>query len=179
VSVVLSSEERLRKSDLGRKMLAERRQEVPSALGPLLLMIFGDKTAGEYHEIASKLPVGSDGITQLLKLGWIEVVPALRATKSATLPQASKSTSSIASAMTDSSPTQEDSTRYQALYPVFVQAVADLGFRGVMLQMKLERSMTVRELLEIQLDLEKAILKAKGESARAGFSALVASSERR
>jgi hypothetical protein len=178
VGVILATQERLRKSELGRKMLAEHRRDIPTALGPLLLMIFGDKTTTEYREIASKLPAGADGITQLLKHGWIEVIPKSGAAKAVVLTETSKSTStsSAVAAATDSLPTQEASARHRLLYPVFVQAVADLGFRGVMMQMKVERAMTAQALLELQPEMEKAILKAKGESARAGFSALVANS---
>jgi hypothetical protein len=48
--------------------------------------------------------------------------------------------------------------------------VADLGLRGVMLQMKVERAMSASELLALRESVEAAIAKSKGEPARQEFS---------
>jgi hypothetical protein len=56
------------------------------------------------------------------------------------------------------------------LYPEFVRAVADLGLRGVMLQMKVERAMSAKELLALRDAVEAALGKSKGDAVRIEFS---------
>lgn len=67
--------DRIQKSAAGRAAVAERSQDLPGQLRTLLLMIYGDKTAAEYAEIASRLPAGAEGLRQLFTLGLVELVP--------------------------------------------------------------------------------------------------------
>ena len=66
--------------------------------------------------------------------------------------------------------TVDEAAQQRLLYPEFVRAVADLGLRGVMLQMKVERAMSAKELLALREAVETALGKSKGDGARIEFS---------
>ena len=169
--------DRIQKSANGRAALAGRSQDLPGPLRTLLLMVYGDKTAGEYSEIASRLPAGRDGFQQLITLGLIEVVPTLagmggRAPSAAPAPAPEEV---LNEPMADVTPvtathTVDEAAQQRLLYPEFVRAVADLGLRGVMLQMKVERAMSAKELLALREAVETALGKSKGDGARIEFS---------
>jgi len=169
--------DRIQKSASGRAALAGRSQELPGPLRTLLLMIYGDKTAAEYSEIASRLPAGRDGFQQLITLGLIEVVPTL-AGIGGRAPSATPSPAPeevLHEPMADVAPvtathTVDEAAQQRLLYPEFVRAVADLGLRGVMLQMKVERAMSAKELLALRDAVEAALGKSKGDAARIEFS---------
>ena len=169
--------DRIQKSASGRAALAGRSQELPGPLRTLLLMIYGDKTAAEYSEIASRLPAGRDGFQQLITLGLVEVVPTLAGiggrAPSATRAPAPEEV--LHEPMADVAPvtathTVDEAAQQRLLYPEFVRAVADLGLRGVMLQMKVERAMSAKELLALRDAVEAALGKSKGDAARIEFS---------
>ena len=169
--------DRIQKSASGRAALAGRSQELPGPLRTLLLMIYGDKTAAEYSEIASRLPAGRDGFQQLITLGLIEVVPTLAGiggrTPAATPAPAPEE--ALYEPMADVAPvaathTVDEAAQQRLLYPEFVRAVADLGLRGVMLQMKVERAMSAKELLALRDAVEAALGKSKGDAVRIEFS---------
>ncbi len=142
-------------------------------------MIYGDKTAAEYAEIASRLPAGRDGFQKLIELGMVEAIPSLNdisGRSAGTTPGAAQPVNVPLSApMSDVSElvathTVDEASQQRLLYPEFVRAVADLGLRGVMLQMKVERAMSAQELLALRDQVEAAIAKSKGEPARQEFS---------
>ncbi len=170
--------DRIQKSASGRAALAGRSQELPGPLRTLLLMIYGDKTAAEYSEIASRLPAGRDGFQQLITLGLIEVVPTLAGVSgraSASPAPAAGAEEVLHEPMADVAPvtathTVDEAAQQRLLYPEFVRAVADLGLRGVMLQMKVERAMSAKELLALRDAVEAALGKSKGDAARIEFS---------
>jgi hypothetical protein len=168
--------DRIHKSTKGHTALASRSMELPAPLRTLLLMIYGDKTAAQYFELASRLPVGREGFQQLLDIGLIEVVPTLGSI--AGLAQAGQPASRepLSAPMSDvvalkATHTLDEAAQQKLLYPEFVRAVADLGLRGFMLQMKVERAMSATELLALRAQVEAALGKSKGESARLEFSA--------
>ena len=66
--------------------------------------------------------------------------------------------------------TLDEAAQQKLLYPEFVRAVADLGLRGMMLQMKVERAMSAADLLALRDQVEAAVAKSKGEPARQAFS---------
>ena len=169
--------DRIQKSASGRAALAGRSQELPGPLRTLLLMIYGDKTAAEYSEIASRLPAGRDGFQQLITLGLVEVVPTLAGIggRAPSAPPAPAPEEVLHEPMADVAPvtathTVDEAAQQRLLYPEFVRAVADLGLRGVMLQMKVERAMSAKELLALRDAVEAALGKSKGDAVRIEFS---------
>jgi hypothetical protein len=139
-------------------------------------MIYGDKTAAEYSEVASRLPAGRAGLKQLIEMGMIETiaspVPSASAGNAA---GAAKNEAALVAPQSDvvemaATHTVDEAALQRLLYPEFVRAVADLGLRAVMLQMKVERAMSARELLALREAVEAAIAKAKGEPARQEFA---------
>ena len=182
----------IRKSALGRAALAGRAAELTAPLRTLLLMIYGDKTAAEYSQLASQLPVGRDGLARLAELGLIEVLVAGGASvtaqvlpASATAPQAapvaapsaafSRGATPLSAPMADvvelkATHTIDEAAQQKLLYPEFVRAVSELGLRSVLLLLKVERAMSAKELLALREQVESAIGKSKGEQARQEFS---------
>lgn len=167
--------DRIQKSAAGRAALAGRNSELTPQLRTLLLMIFGDKTAAECSEIASKLPAGREGFQQLIAMGLVEVVSTLGEISGRAAASAPSAPEPLNAPMADSAPVNathsaDEAAMQRVLYPEFVRAVADVGFRGVMLQMKVERAMSAKELLLLREQVEAALAKAKGESARIEFA---------
>jgi len=181
----------IRKSALGRTALTGRSGELTAPLRTLLLMIYGDKTAAEYSQLASQLPVGRDGLARLAELGLIEVVvadgsvtaqlPPAAAVASQVVPVAASSAAFTRGATPLSAPmadvvelkathTVDEAAQQKLLYPEFVRAVSELGLRSVLLLLKVERAMSAKELLALREQVESAIAKSKGEQARQEFS---------
>ena len=166
--------DRMHKSDYGRTALAERGHNLPAPLRTLLLMVYGDKTVAQYTELASRLPAGREGFQQLIDMGLVEVVPTLGSI--AGLPQAAPPATNepliAPMAVTEfiSTHTPDEAAQQKLLYPEFVRAVADLGLRGMILQIKVERAMSATELLALREQVETAIRKSKGDAARLEFS---------
>ena len=167
--------DKIQKSDAGRTALADRSADLPAPLRTLLLMVYGDKTAAEYSQLASQLPVGRDGLTKLAEMGLVEVVvagasaPTLR-----TSPIFARGAAPLSAPMADVSTLQATHTLDEAalqklLYPEFVRAVSNLGLRGVLLVLKVERAMSAKELLALREPVEAAIARSKGEPARQEF----------
>jgi hypothetical protein len=165
--------DRVSKSALGRAALAGRSQDLSPALRTLLLMIYGDKTASEYSEMASRLPAGRDGFQRLTELGMIEVI-ASGEPAAAVAPPAAPSGPLLAPQADvvemKATHTTDEAALQRLLYPEFARTAGDLGFRGMMLQMKVERAMSAADLLALREQIEAAVLKSKGEPARAVFS---------
>lgn len=170
--------DRIQKSALGRAALAGRSHDLPSHLRTLLLMVYGDKTAAEYAEIASRLPAGREGFQQLIELGMVEVMPSLNAIAGRAqndAPPTPANNEALSAPMADvvalkATHTVDEAAQQKLLYPEFVRAVADLGLRGVMLQMKVERAMSASDLLALREQVEVAVGKSKGEQARQEFT---------
>ncbi len=165
----------IRKSAAGRAALASRGPELTAPLRTLLLMIYGDKTAAEYSEIASRLPAGRAGLQQLIERGLVEVIEPAKATPSSSGASTTKSEGTLVAPLSDveqmaATHTVDEATQQRLLYPEFVRAVSDLGLRAVMLQMKVERAMSAKELLALRGDVEAAIARSKGEPARQEFA---------
>ena len=166
--------DRIQKSANGRAALSGRSVDLPAPLRTLLLMIYGDKTAAEYSQLGSQLPVGRDGLARLAELGLVEIVPTdgVAAPSPAAKPPPS---ASLAAPIADVAAIQSTHTVNEAalqklLYPEFVRAVSDLGLRSVMLLLKVERAMSATDLIALREQVETAIAKSKGEPARQEFS---------
>jgi hypothetical protein len=168
----MQPEDRIQKSASGRAALAGRSADLPAPLRTLLLMVYGDKTVAQYAELASRLPVGRDGVQRLTEMGLVEVVPKLDAM--AILPQAAQPTAASAPLVdvveSKSTHTLDEAAQLKLIYPEFIQAVSDIGLRGVLLQMSVERAVSAKDLLALRDQVEAALVKSKGEAARQAFS---------
>ncbi len=164
--------DRVSKSALGRTALAGRSQDLSPALRTLLLMIYGDKTAAEYSEMASRLPAGRDGFQRLIELEMIEVISSGEAAAAPPPPAPSGPLLVPQADVVEMKATHtiDEAALQRLLYPEFARTVGELGFRGMMLQMKVERAMSAKELLALRDQVEAAVLKSKGEPARLEFS---------
>ncbi len=166
--------DRVSKSALGRAALAGRSQDLSAALRTLLLMIYGDKTAAEYSEMASRLPAGRDGFQRLVELGMIEAITSGEPAPAIAPPTPAPSGPLLAPqadvVAMEATHTVDQAALQRLLYPEFARTAGDLGFRGMMLQMKVERAMSASDLLALREQIEAAVLKSKGEPARAEFS---------
>ena len=165
----------MRKSVAGRAALAGRSLDLSQPLRTLLLTVYSDKTAAEYSEIASRLPAGREGFQRLIELGLVETVtegdPALaaaaRAPPTSSAPLLAPQAEVVAMKATH---TVDEAALQLLLYPEFVRTVGDLGFRGMLLQLKVEKAMSAKELLALREQVEVAVGKSKGEPARLQFS---------
>lgn len=180
--------DKIQKSSAGRTALAGRSLDLPAPLRTLLLMVYGDKTAAEYSQLASQLPVGREGLARLAEMGLIEVVvaegavsPKAAVAAGATAPALSpapifaRGAAPLSAPMADVSILQATHTVDEAalqklLYPEFVRAVAELGLRSVLLLLKVERAMSAKDLLALRERVESTIAKSKGEPASLEFS---------
>ena len=167
--------DKVQKSANGRAAVANRSANLPAPLRTLLLMIYGDKTASQYGDLASRLPVGREGFQKLVDMGLVEVVPTLGMIAGLTLAASAMTNEPLHAPLADGAEfkathTLDEAAQQKLLYPEFVRAVADAGLRGMMLQLKVERAMSATELLALRDQVEAALGKAKGELARKDFS---------
>lgn len=164
--------DRVRKSIAGRAALAGRSDVLTPALRTLLLTIYSDKTAAEYSDIASRLPAGREGFQRLIELGLVEaIVVESAAPESAAPPSNAPLVAPQADVIEIQATHTVDETALQRLlYPEFVRTVGELGFRGMLLQLKVEKAMSAKDLLALRDQVETAVGKSKGESAKLEFS---------
>ena len=164
----------MRKSTAGRAALAGRSQDLSPALRTLLLTIYSDKTAAEYSEIASRLPAGRDGFQRLIELGLVEPIVVNEPTADTAVGQAPSNVQFLAPqadvVKINATHTVDEAALQRLLYPEFVRTVGDLGFRGMLLQLKVEKAMSAKDLLALREQVEAAVGKSKGEPARVEFS---------
>ena len=170
----MQPEDRVRKSVAGRAALANRSHDLPPALRTLLLTIYSEKTAAEYSEIAARLPAGRAGFQRLIELGLVETVAASEPTVETTTPP-TPSNAPLQAPQADvveikATHTIDEAALQRLLYPEFVRTVGDLGFRGMLLQLKVEKAMSAKDLLALRAQVEIAVGKSRGEPARLEFS---------
>ena len=162
--------DRVKKSAAGRAALAGRSQDLTPALRTMLLMIYSDKTAAEYSEVASRLPAGRDGFQRLIDLGLIEVIPPDVPVATPPTPKGPLQAPQSDVVELEATHTVDEAALQRLLYPEFVRTVGNLGFRGMLLQLKVEKAMSAKELLALREQVEVAVEKSKGEWARKEFS---------
>lgn len=162
--------DRVTKSTAGRAALAGRSQDLTPALRTLLLMIYSDKTAAEYSEMASRLPAGREGFQRLADMGLVEVIATAEPVATPPTPKGPLLAPQAEVVEIQATHTVDEAALQRLLYPEFVRTVGDLGFRGMLLQLKVEKAMSATELLGLRQQVEKAIEKSKGNTARQEFS---------
>ena len=162
--------DRVTKSIAGRAALAGRSEALTPALRTLLLMIYSDKTAAEYGEMASRLPAGREGFQRLADMGLVEVIATAETAATTPTPKGPLVAPQAEVVEIQATHTVDEAALQRLLYPEFVRTVGDLGFRGMLLQLKVEKAMSATELLALRDQVEKAVEKSKGDSARQEFS---------
>lgn len=162
--------DRVTKSTAGRAALAGRSEDLTPALRTLLLMIYSDKTAAEYSEMASRLPAGREGFQRLADMGLVEVIATAEPVATPPTPKGPLLAPQAEVVEIQATHTVDEAALQRLLYPEFVRTVGDLGFRGMLLQLKVEKAMSATELLGLRQQVEKAIEKSKGNTARQEFS---------
>ena len=162
--------DRVTKSTAGRAALAGRSQDLTPALRTLLLMIYSDKTAAKYSEMASRLPAGREGFQRLADMGLVEVIATAELVATPPTPKGPLLAPQAEVVEIQATHTVDEAALQRLLYPEFVRTVGDLGFRGMLLQLKVEKAMSATELLGLRQQVEKAIEKSKGNTARQEFS---------
>ena len=160
----------MRKSVAGRAALAGRSLDLSQPLRTLLLTVYSNKTAAEYSEIASRLPAGREGFQRLMDMGLIEVIAADAPAATPPTPKGPLLAPQAEVVEIQATHTVDEAALQRLLYPEFVRTVGDLGFRGMLLQLKVEKAMSAKELLALREQVEVAVGKSKGESARLQFS---------
>lgn len=132
------------KSDAGREEIVTRARKLSPALRSILLIVDGQRSAGELRRLAAGLHAPDDAIEQLLALGLI-------ATANSLPPQAV--------------PASAGAQQYIVLKGLMSEAVRQyLGLRGYFYQLKIERCANAAELAALLPELRAAVGKAKGEA---------------
>jgi len=131
------------KTEAGRNEIRLRSRHVATALRSMLLLVDGQRTAGELRGLGAGLHAPADALDQLVELGLIE--PAGRqAAPSAPLPS-------------------DVAVRYITLSGLLNEAVREhLGLRGFLMQLKVERCSTIEDLESLLPEIAAAVGKARG-----------------
>lgn len=143
------------KSDAGRDEIVTRSRKLSPALRSILLIVDGQRSAGELRRLAAGLHAPGDAIEQLLALGLI-------ATTGSSPPPVAQ--------------TSAGAQQYIVLNGLMSEAVRQhLGLRGYFSQLKIERCANAAELAALLPELRVAVSKAKGEAFAEQWASAVAS----
>lgn len=136
------------KTQAGRDEIDRRTRRLAPVLRSLLLVVDGQRSVAELRAMAASLHGPGDALEQLQALGLVGVGPQ---------PAAAPSVAAAASASTG-----EAGNRYSVLYALMSDAVREqLGLRGYFLQLKIERCVTLAELVQVLPELRAAVGKAR------------------
>jgi hypothetical protein len=136
------------KTAAGRDEIESRTRKLPAHLRSILLLVDGQRTARQLHDVISGLHAPVDALDQLVSLGLIaDTAPA-----GATPPTFAEVPA----------PSPAAANRYSVLYALMSDAVREhLGMRGYFLQLKIERCGNADELLALLPDLSAAVARAR------------------
>lgn len=141
------------KTDAGRQEIQTRAHKLPPGLRSILLLVDGQREAGQLRLVAQKLHAPGDALERLADLGLIqEGAPVDGSAPAEAVPDDGDAGGS------------EVSRRYRALSGLMSEAVGQhLGLRGFLVQLKIERCSSLDELAQLlRGDLHAALSKAKG-----------------
>ena len=142
------------KTDKGREEIQTRRNQLPSALRSLLIMIDGRSSAGEILRQVSPMGITPDALEQLISQGFIDLDrPAQPA---ATAPAAPPAGDSAADSRPDS---QRFLTARQFMTDTVVNA---MGLRSFMFTLKLEKAETLQDLRALLAEYTRLMEKGTG-----------------
>jgi hypothetical protein len=153
------------KTDAGREEIQLRTRKLPNVLRSILLLVDGQRSAGQLRDVIAGLRGPPDGLEQLRALGLVDVPQTMAAVAAATIPGrvtgqflAAAVTAAVAPGSTAGN---GSGGGYAPLYTQMSETVREhLGMRGYFLQLKIERCTDVGELLALLPDLYTALAKA-------------------
>jgi hypothetical protein len=142
------------KTEAGVRELHERKLNLPIALRSLLIMIDGNRTVAEVLDRARALGVEADALATLERAGLIvRKFSAPSAVKAAAEPETRS---------------EDEVERFMSAQRKLSDAInAQLGFRGYLLMMRLQRAENLRDLHDFLPDFAKALVKRIGIDAAA------------
>jgi hypothetical protein len=142
------------KTEAGALELKERKLNLPIALRSLLIMIDGNRTVGDLLERAQALGVDAGALATLERAGLIA--------RRFTAPSATR-TGPEAEVIS-----QGDAERFVAAQRKLGDLINEnLGFRGYLLMMRLQRAENMRDLHDFLPDFAQALVKRIGIDAAA------------
>ncbi|QSX76511.1 hypothetical protein HIV01_008605 [Lysobacter arenosi] len=152
------------KTDAGRDEIQQRTRKLPNVLRSILLLVDGQRSAGQLREVIAGLRGPPDGLEQLRALGLVDVPQTMAAVAAASIPGRVTGqffTAAVTTAM-GPGPVADGGSGggYAPLYTQMSETVREhLGLRGYFLQLKIERCTDVDELLALLPDLSSALAK--------------------
>jgi hypothetical protein len=150
------------KTDAGRDEILQRTRKLPNVLRSILLLVDGQRSAGQLRDVIAGLRGPPDGLEQLRALGLVDVPQTMAAVAAASIPGRVTGqffTAAVTTAM-GPGPTAGSGGGYAPLYTQMSETVREhLGLRGYFLQLKIERCTDVDELLALLPDLSTALAK--------------------
>ncbi|UNK49196.1 hypothetical protein MNR01_15945 [Lysobacter sp. S4-A87] len=153
------------KTDAGRDEIQQRTRKLPNVLRSILLLVDGQRSAGQLRDVIAGLRGPPDALEQLRSLGLVDVPQTMAAAAAASIPgrefsgrvTGQVSTAAVAAGVGAAPVTGG----YAPLYTLMSDTVREhLGLRGYFLQLKIERCTDVGELLALLPDLSTALAKA-------------------
>ena len=152
---------RYSKTDAGRQEIEQRTRRLPSALRSILLMVDGQRDAGELASLIESLRAPADTLQQLADLGLIEASEQVAAVPE---PVPAPAVAQVEATGT-SAEVAANTERFQALYAMMSESIRNhLGLKGYFLQLKVERCSTVAALEALLPDVAEALGKAKSDA---------------
>jgi hypothetical protein len=155
------------KTEKGREEIATRRYQLAAKVRSILLLVDGKQSGEALLQKYAGIGVSGQALQDLIDGGFIS--PRAEATPAATVqstPAATAVTATVAEAATFTLP--EGQTQHQAIYQLYCETIkANLGLRGLPLQLKVEKCSSVDDLRALRTAYLEALLKARGaETAR-------------
>lgn len=168
-----------RRTAHGSAELISRRPSLEPALNSLLLLVDGQRSGDELLRIVLRLGAPGDSLEKLQIGNYIQRVHrATEGVKAPILESAADTAQDEALFELDDEPdspkrkTLTDAERRASLYKYLIEAVKKhLGLKGFIYHMKVEKAVTLAELLDLIDPLGNAIAKAQGLDAANRFMA--------
>jgi hypothetical protein len=154
------------KTDKGREEIATRKYQLAPRLRTLLLLVDGKHTADDLLKKVSGLGLDSQSLVELLDKEFIQLVAEQPAAASdaangaaGTIREPEAAPGNMGS---DKNVAGGDS-QFLALYNFYTETIkSTIGFRGVGLQLKVERASSIADFRALREQYLEAVLKAKG-----------------
>lgn len=166
------------KTDKGREEIATRRYQLAAKVRSILLLVDGKQSAEALLQKYAGIGVSGQTLQDLIDGGFISARAETPAAAASAAPQAAPPAplASTAAAATATPPVAEvaafslpeGQTQHQAIYQFYCETIkANLGLRGLPLQLKVEKCSSVDDLRALRTAYLEAVLKARGaETAR-------------
>jgi len=164
------------KSAAGAAEIQARQIRLHPRLRSLLVLIDGKNSVGKLLETIAALGVNEDSFAELERLGLIEAVGGASAAPAAVAPEPVTEVAEPVAEEPAAAPVVSDEvSQIRALYAFFNDAVRDnLGLRGFMLQLQVEKAESLEDYREIRDTFLASVRKSKGEEVARQFEKRIA-----